>query len=107
MVTYGNHQRTPIYTYSKARLMELLEVTSDDERGMTRLISDPEKRRRETERRRAAGMMERAAYEARSAERQAQAVAMRARGMTLRAIGAELGISHERVRVLLAAASVK
>jgi hypothetical protein len=25
-VTFGNHQRTPIYTYSKGRLMELLEV---------------------------------------------------------------------------------
>jgi hypothetical protein len=59
MVTYGDRQRTPIYTYSKQRLMDLLEVTPDDERCMTRLISDGEKYRRLVDRRRDAGMMER------------------------------------------------
>lgn len=62
LVRFGNGQRTPVYTYSKRRMMDLLEITSDEERGMIRLISDAEKRRRETERRRAAGMIEREAW---------------------------------------------
>jgi hypothetical protein len=51
LVTYGDGQRTPIYTYSKQRLIDTLEVTPDEEQHMTRLISDSEKRKRERERR--------------------------------------------------------
>lgn len=92
--------RTPIYTYSKARIMDLLEITPDDERGMTRLISDAEKERRRVERRRAAGIMERAEYEARAAERRPIIATMRASGMTWRAIATELDISEGEARRL-------
>jgi hypothetical protein len=106
-VEFDGRQWDPRYAYRKVSMIEKLGITPDEERHMTRLISDTEKRRREADRRRAAGMMERAEYEARSAARGAQAAEMRARGMTLRAIAAELGISSpEHVRRLIAAAGV-
>jgi hypothetical protein len=98
MVTFRDGKRTPIYTYSKAKLIELFEISPDDQRQMTRLISDEEKERRRTERRRDAGEIERADYEARADQRRIQAVVMREQGMSLRAIGAKLGVSHEHVR---------
>jgi hypothetical protein len=64
LVTFRNRLRTPIYTYSKTRLIDELEITPDDERNMTRLISDGEKYRRQIQRRRDAGMMEREAWRA-------------------------------------------
>ena len=93
LVTFGNQRRTPIYTYGKGRIIDTLEITPDEERHMTRLISDAEKERRRIERRRAAGVIERAQYEARATERRLIVAAMRGRGMTWRAIGAELRIS--------------
>jgi hypothetical protein len=79
---------------------DLLQITPDEERHMTRVISDAEKERRRIERRREAGMIERSAYEARDAERRPIVNAMRARGMTWRAIAAELGISVGEAHLL-------
>jgi hypothetical protein len=93
LVEFRGRLRTPIYTYTKARIIDTLGITSDEMRRMSRLIDDGEKYRRKVETRRAAGMVERAAYEAKAAERRPMVAAMRARGMTWRAIAAELGVS--------------
>lgn len=93
LVTFRGRSRSPIYTYSKARLIDLLEITPEEEALMTRLISDAEKRRRGRERRRDAGTMARAEYEAVAAARRPMITAMRMRGMTWRAIADQLGIS--------------
>lgn len=100
LVTFGNHKRTPIYTYRKTKLIELLEITPDEERSMTRLISDAEKERRRTERRRAAGEVERAEYKARAAARRPTVRAMRAEGKSWAQIAAAHGISREEARRL-------
>jgi hypothetical protein len=92
-VRFAGTERSPVYTYGKARLIDLLGITAAEEAHMKRLVSDGEKRRRETERRRAAGMMERGAYEGRSTARRGQARALREQGMTYRAIAEELGVS--------------
>ena len=93
-------RRTPIYTYRKAKLIELLGITPDEERSMTRLISDAEKERRRTERRRAAGKVERAEYKARAAARRPTVRAMRAEGKSWAQIAAAHGISREEARRL-------
>jgi hypothetical protein len=64
---------TQLYRYSKSSLIELLEITPDEERLMCALISDAEGKRRKTERereqRRAAGMIERGEYRAPAEQR--------------------------------------
>ncbi|WP_439548848.1 hypothetical protein [Falsiroseomonas sp.] len=94
----AGRERSPIWTYSKTRLIEMLQVEPAEERILTRLITDDEKRRRDREAttaaRRAAGVQERTVYEARAAHRRRRVVELRAVGRSWRAIGAELGISH-------------
>lgn len=53
---YQGWRVTPVYTYSKARLMEELRIEPHEEQHMTRLVSDDEKRRRK------AGVMKRDAW---------------------------------------------
>ena len=60
---------------------------------MTRLISDAEKRRRETERWRAAGMIERGEYEAAASERWATARLLRGEGLSWRGVAERMGLS--------------
>ena len=60
--TYRGREVIPVYTYRANTLIEQLQITPDEERHMTRLISDGEKYRREMERRRAAGVQERKAW---------------------------------------------
>ena len=102
LVGFAGRNRTPIYGYSKLRLIELLEVTPAEQTHMAALISDTEKARRHLEsdrrRRRAAGMVAREAYEANAAKRRLQVIELRTRGMTWRAIGAELGVSEREAR---------
>jgi hypothetical protein len=64
VVRFGDGWRTPIYTYSKARLIDTLEIEPAEMRelGLIRLIDDAEKYRRKVETRRAAGMVERSAW---------------------------------------------
>ena len=47
--TYRGREVTPIYTYRASTLIERLQITPDEERQMTRLISDGEKYRRKME----------------------------------------------------------
>jgi hypothetical protein len=67
LVTFRDGHRTPIYTYRKARMMDMMAITPAEERLMTRLISQTEKRRRETERRRTNGTIERKTWLAENA----------------------------------------
>lgn len=92
---------SPVYTYSKTRIMAELGVTPDDEPHMTRLISDDEKERRRVASRRAAGMVERAAYEARAAERRDRARALKDGGLSWAEVAERMGLpSAGAARVL-------
>ena len=86
-------ERTPIYTYSKAKIMDLLEITPDEERSMTRLISSGEKYRRKVQTRRATGVMARAEYQADAAERQARARTLRDGGLPWAEVAQRMGLA--------------
>jgi hypothetical protein len=93
------------YRYTKARLIELLEITPAEERDMGALISDAEKGRRHTAAkeaaRREAGAIERAAYEARAAERRDRARALKDGGRSWAEVAARMGLpSAGAARVL-------
>jgi DNA-binding CsgD family transcriptional regulator len=105
LVTFnGRKNQTPVYGYSKSRMMELLRVEPAEEREMRALISEGEKGRRHevkrVARRRAEGVIKRSEYEAAAAARRGQVTELRGQGMSLRAIGRELGISPMEVHRL-------
>jgi hypothetical protein len=95
----------PRYRYSNQRIIELLEVTSEEEREMKTIISEDERRQRDREEkqreRREAGMMSREQYEGRAAERRREAPKLRSEGRSVKEIAAVLGVSERRVKQLL------
>ncbi len=94
--------KVTVYTYTKQRLIEMLCITPDEMRSMSRLIDDAEKRRRDREAWRAAHTgQNREQYEAGAQARAAQATILRATGLTWRAVAAEMGLdSAEAARCL-------
>ena len=86
-------------------IIELLEITVDEERAMRTIISDDERRRRDREekkeQRREAGAMSREDYEGQAAHRRVEAPKLRSEGLTVREIAVVLGISERRVKQLL------
>jgi hypothetical protein len=95
----------PRYRYSNKRIIELLEITPEEEREMNTIISEDERRRRDREEkqreRREAGMMSREQYEGRAAERRREAPKLRSEGRSVKEIATILGISERRVKQLL------
>jgi DNA-binding NarL/FixJ family response regulator len=104
-VQYAGVEVDPRYRFKNQTIIELLEITAEEEREMRTIVSDDERRRRDREekreQRREAGAMTREQYEARAADRRVQARRMAAEGLSLREIGRTLGISHEAVRKAL------
>lgn len=100
----GRAREGGIYRYRKNTLIDLLQIAPAEERHMTALISEAEKRRREMaqeeRQRRAAGMIPRIRFEGTAVARRPMVAERRARGMTWRAIGADLGISEAEARRL-------
>jgi DNA-binding NarL/FixJ family response regulator len=88
-------------------MIELLEITPEEERQPNTIISGDERRRRDRGRkkrqRREAGEVEmtRQEYLTRAVRRRAQARRLAQGGKSLRQIAKELGISHEAVRKAL------
>jgi hypothetical protein len=88
-------------------MIELLEITPEEERQANTIISGDERRRRDRGRkkrqRREAGEVEmtRQEYLTRAVRRRAQARTLAQAGKSLRQIAKELGISHEAVRKAL------
>jgi len=105
LVTFaGRGRQTPVWGYSKQRMMELLGVEPAEEREMRALISADEKGRRHEEkrvaRRRAEGVVERAEYVADAAGRRVRVAELRSRSASYRAIAGELGIAESEARRL-------
>ena len=104
------HPRTgrpvsPVYTYSKDRLIDLLEVTQDEMGAMTRLIDVDEKRRRDAEAwiasQRASGVRPRAEYEAQAHAHDEQVQALAKLGHSVREIAQMIGVSKSKVARIL------
>jgi hypothetical protein len=89
----------PRYRFKNQTIIELLEITAEEEREMRTIISDNERRRRDRQRKNPE--MTRKEYEDRAAMRREQARRLAAEGLSLREIGKRLGISHEAVRKAL------
>ena len=112
-VQWNGQQRDTRYRLTNEKIIEWLEITSEEERHLKTIVSGDRKqeirRQRDQERkekkRRSEGVDPRDEYLAqRSESRQdnlPRAKELRAKGMSLRKIGRELGISHTLVRSLL------
>jgi hypothetical protein len=94
------------YHYSNAKLIETLEITSDEQRKLKTIVGDDERKLRDRKRkeagRRKNNAMLRADYCARSRERAEQARAAYEQGAKPGAIAEALGISRAQVRKYLA-----
>lgn len=98
-VQYAGVKMDPRYRFRNQTIIELLEITPDEEREMRTIVSDDERRRRDRQRKNP--KMSRQEYEGRAARRRAEAHRMASEGFSLREIGKVLGISHEAVRKAL------
>jgi hypothetical protein len=108
-VEYAGVEVDPRYRFRNQTIIELLEITAEEEREMETVISDDERRRRDRqekkERRREAGAMSREEYEGRAADRRVEARRMAAEGMSRQEIAKALGWSKRHVQRVLNEAS--
>lgn len=96
-VEFAGRQFAPLYTPRNDTLINLFQITDDEQRELRTLISrDMAKgrdRERHTARRRAAGAVDRATYLEAASAKQAQALVLKAQGLSVRAIAAQIGAS--------------
>jgi hypothetical protein len=108
-VEWNGYHRHSLYHLKNETIIDLLEITPEEESGLTTIISDDTRRERDRGRkeraRRSRGAQPREEYIANAREvrqhdrREAQK--LRDEGRSLREIGEVLGISHTQVRRLL------
>jgi hypothetical protein len=100
-VQYAGVEVDPRYRFKNQTIIELLEITADEERAMRTIISDDERRRRDRkekkEQRREAGAMTRDEYEGRAQDRRSKARRMSAQGLSVRQIAKVLEVHHTTV----------
>jgi hypothetical protein len=103
-VEWRGEEFDPRYRYTNQRIIEELEITSEEERRMRTLVSDEERRRRhrekERERKRESGEVEmsRTQYLTRAAKRRVEARRLNAQGLSVRQIAGRMGISKSQVQ---------
>jgi Homeodomain-like domain-containing protein len=98
-VQYAGVEVDPRYRFKNQTIIELLEITADEEREMKTIISDEERRRRD--RRRKNPEMTRQEYEGRAADRRLEARRMASEGMSRQEIAKTLGWSKRHVQRVL------
>jgi hypothetical protein len=83
----------PRYRFKNQTIIELLEITANEEREMRTVVSNHERRRQDREgkkeKRREASAMSREEYEGRAAQRRVDARRMASEGLSLQEIGPE------------------
>jgi DNA-binding CsgD family transcriptional regulator len=96
---FGGVEIDPRYRFRSQTIIELLEITSEEERQMITLISEDERRRRDRERkeqeRRRAGVQDRAAV---AAQRNVEAHKLRSEGQSVSQIAQALGLSKRQIQ---------
>lgn len=96
-VEFNGRQYPALYTPRNDTLINLFQVTDDEQRELRTLISRDmaaeRDRERLTARRRAAGAVERSAYLAAAADKAVEARLLRAKGLSVRSIAAQMGVS--------------
>jgi hypothetical protein len=98
-VEWAGFDWDPRYRLRNQTIIELLEITAEEEREMKTIISDEERRQRDRERKNPE--MTRGEYETRAAKRRAQARRMAAEGLRPQEIAETLGVSVHSVRSYL------
>jgi hypothetical protein len=89
----------PRYRFKNQSIIELLEITAEEEREMKTIISDDERRRRDRQRKNPE--MSRQEYEARAAHRRSEARRMASEDLRVKEIAEALGLSIHTVRSYL------
>jgi hypothetical protein len=96
-VEWNGRTYPPLYTPKNDHLIDLFQITDEEQRQLKTIISKDIARERhaarEMARRQANGAMDRETYERQARERQELAKALRAQGLSLRAIAERLGVS--------------
>jgi hypothetical protein len=104
-VQYGGIEVDPRYRFKNQTILEVLEITAEEERQMRTIISADERRRRDREekkeQRREAGAMSRQKYEASAHDRRSEARRMASEGLRAEEIAKTLGVSIHTVRTYL------
>jgi hypothetical protein len=104
-VQYAGVEVDPRYRFKNQTIIELLEITAEEEREMRTVISDDERRRRDRQekkvRRQEAGAMDREEYEGRARDRRSEARRMASEGVHADEIAKTLGVSIHSVRSYL------
>jgi len=105
-VQWGGTRVDARYRFRNETIIELLEITAEEEREMVTLISKDERLRRHREtdmkrRREVEGKVPREKYTATAEQRKIRAGELRARGMTQREIAGILGCSQQEVSRLI------
>lgn len=96
-ITFGGKEYAPLYTPRNDTLINLFQITDDEQAALRTIISKDMAKARDRARkeavRRAAGAVDRETYLEAASAKQAQAQALRAQGLSVRAIAQQMGIS--------------
>lgn len=96
-ISFGGREFAPLYTPRNDTLINLFQITDDEQAELRTIISKgmaaARHKERETARRRAAGAVDRETYLEAANVKQAQAQVLRAQGLSIRTIAQQMGIS--------------
>ncbi|HCD9749794.1 TPA: replication protein [Pseudomonas aeruginosa] len=100
-VEFGGRMHVPLYTPRNDTLIDLLQITPDEQKHLRTIISkhvaQARDRARQESRRRAAGAMDRESYLGITCAKRSAARALSAQGLSIRAIAETMGISIRSV----------
>lgn len=96
-ISFGGREFAPLYTPKNDTLINLFQITDDEQTQLRTIISKgmaaTRHKERETARRRASGAVDRETYLKAANAKQVQAQALRAQGLSIRAIAQQMGVS--------------
>ena len=97
-VEFNGRTYPALYTPSNDTLINLFEISSDEQRQLKTIIDDAEQYRRKVETRRVGGMLSRFEYEDLAEQRALKVRLLSDRGLTMREIAEELSLSKSQIQ---------